>query len=259
MTPNWRAMTTALLGTAICAAAASVAGSSMALLVPPLPRVVPSRPSKGRQVNQKQPLHIEPHLRSQVGRLVAKAGRDNKLIESDDSDRRRWRVGSGANWAALCVSYLAGVVATELVVFDFGPPKAAFSFYSTSLPSLVSWPQGLRIALPMLGVAVGLLLDVGTLLHRHSRRSRRLRWNLLGAGLLTFPGLLSFVNAILAVRAFLADWSHPLGLHRSAAVSHLLEVRWWHTLMLATLCLCVFALRRADRYGPGRPRALDST
>ena len=130
-------------------------------------------------------------------------------------------------------------MATELVVFDCGLAKARCSWMgrlprpptattrrlfrrcwrlgqSTRLPSVEAFPQCLRIACPMLGVSAGIAGDVLQLFPKRSlRRSRELRRILCAAGLLVGPGLLSFVNAILAARAFL-DGGH---------VEHLKEVR----------------------------------
>ncbi|CAE8614678.1 unnamed protein product [Polarella glacialis] len=124
----------------------------------------------------------------------------------------------------------------------------AFWFYSASLPSLIAWPQAIRLALPVVGLSVSLLRRMLGGLLAGSKRARGLRWNFIAAGLLSFPGLLSLVNALLAAKAFLDDWSFPLGLRRAEAVLHLQEVRWWHTLMLTVLILCVLALQRADRF-----------
>ncbi|CAL1150172.1 unnamed protein product [Cladocopium goreaui] len=137
-------------------------------------------------------------------------------------------------------------VATELIVFDFGMPKAAYHFYSASLPSLVAFPQCLRIVCPMAGVTAGIGSEALRLFPLGLRKSGKLRNVLRAAGLLLLPGLLSFVTAIGAVRAFLREWSSfPWG-SRSRGLHHLEEVRLWHVVMLLTFLVCIWLLRRAE-------------
>mmetsp|Transcript_76942 Transcript_76942/g.207567 ORF Transcript_76942/g.207567 Transcript_76942/m.207567 type:complete len:252 (-) Transcript_76942:122-877(-) len=154
-----------------------------------------------------------------------------------------------AGLAPVCLAYLLGIVATELIVFDLGAPRSAFWFYAASLPSLVAWPQALRILLPVLGVTAG--LAVGGWRASAARRLEgdcrpRLRWYLLVAALLAGPGLISLVGAVAAARAFCVHWSYPLGLRRVLALNHLAEVRWWHLLMTLTLICCILAQHRAE-------------
>lgn len=147
----------------------------------------------------------------------------------------------------LCFAYLLGIVATELIVFDYGHPMAAYCFYTASLPSLILWPQMLRVVLPIVLIVVSLLYSIGTSLFP-KQRPGRLRWSLVVAALLAFPGLLSFVSAIVAVREFCDGWSYPFRLHRGVAVRHLIEVQSWHCLMLLTLICCILAQRRAEMH-----------
>mmetsp|Transcript_123402 Transcript_123402/g.360326 ORF Transcript_123402/g.360326 Transcript_123402/m.360326 type:complete len:246 (-) Transcript_123402:101-838(-) len=156
-----------------------------------------------------------------------------------------WLMG----FAQLCMAYLLGIVATELIVFDCGPPRAAYWFYTASLPSLVAWPQALRIALPVAGIAVSLLYGMGTGLRKRAQKQGqgRLRWSLAAAGLLSVPGLASLGFALAGASAFCTAWSSPFGLNRARAVESLLKVRAWHVVMFVTLLLCMFALRRAQQ------------
>lgn len=149
--------------------------------------------------------------------------------------------------AVACLGYLAGVAATELVVFDcLASPRVACLFYAASLPSLLVWPQGLRIWLPVLGVAVGVSSCIITAGLARPRSGRRLRLGISVGALLAAPGMLSFAGAVSAAGAFCHAWQQPLGLGRRAAMGHLTEVRMWHGVMLVVLLACAWLEREAE-------------
>ncbi|CAK9075479.1 unnamed protein product [Durusdinium trenchii] len=129
--------------------------------------------------------------------------------EARCSESKKAGSAPGATLASLSMAYMAGIVATELIVFDFGSPKAAYHFYSASLPSLVTFPQCLRIACPLMGVTLGIGLEAMRLFPRGVRKSAALRLVLPAAGLLLLFGLLSFASAIIAVKAFLQEFPKP--------------------------------------------------
>ncbi|CAL1150170.1 unnamed protein product [Cladocopium goreaui] len=187
-----------------------------------------------------------PGLRPRQSALARRASEQAEKAASriDSQGISLFRPGSA--FAAICIAYMAGIVATELIVFDFGMPKAAYHFYSASLPSLVAFPQCLRIVCPMAGVTAGIGSEALRLFPLGLRKSGKLRNVLRAAGLLLLPGLLSFVTAIGAVRAFLREWSSfPWG-SRSRGLHHLEEVRLWHVVMLLTFLVCIWLLRRAE-------------
>ncbi|CAE6961071.1 unnamed protein product, partial [Symbiodinium sp. CCMP2456] len=101
-------------------------------------------------------------------------------------------------------------------------------------------------ALPMLGVALGICADVSRLFQTKTKWSAEVRWILGAAGLLLLPGVLSFVNAVLAALPFLEGFASWRPGRRREALEHLQEVRAWHLVMLITLLACMACLRRAQ-------------
>mmetsp|Transcript_48352 Transcript_48352/g.108598 ORF Transcript_48352/g.108598 Transcript_48352/m.108598 type:complete len:155 (-) Transcript_48352:73-537(-) len=149
--------------------------------------------------------------------------------------------------APACTAYLAGIVATELVVFDCGPPKAAYWFYKASLPSLTAFPQALRIAVPVVHLSICILFAI---LARERRKRIYQRRYYVSAAMLVGPGLLSLVKALQSASRFCSCYAR-IGFRKAAAIRHLEEVRWWHTVMLITL-LCVLWNQMRAEISPGR-------
>merc|ERR1719362_2317010 len=139
----------------------------------------------------------------------------------------------------LCTSYLAGIVATELIVFDCGPLQAAHAFYTASVPSLFTWPELLRILLPVLGIAFGTTSSLVSSAVSRPRQWTRFRWHLAAATLLSGLGSLSLFMALDHALDFCSHFELPLGIGKASAAAQLLFVREWHAVMLLTLLVAI--------------------
>merc|ERR1719195_678615 len=125
----------------------------------------------------------------------------------------------------LCTSYLAGICATELIVFDCGPLQSAYSFYTASVPSLFTWPELLRILVPVLFIAWGTMSALVSSIASRPRRWSRFRWYLASSTLLSGLGGLSFYMALTRVIDVCSYAELPIGIGKAAAAQQLLLVR----------------------------------